>query len=128
MAANGETDGAASPVDVSVALAPNDIDSIPALLKDITAGVEKLSTGGDQARYDLILKTRTMMQALETPRETMIKHTWAQTGAIAGLSLGVETGLWKLMAKNGDKPQKVVDLAESVKVDPILLGMSYKSK
>jgi cyanophycinase-like exopeptidase len=120
---NGTDNGVAKPVDISVALAPNDIGSIPALLKDITAGVELLSTGGDQARYDLILKTRTMMQALETPRETMIKHTWAQTGAIAGLSLGVETGLWKLMAENGDKPQKVTDLAESIKVDPVLLGM-----
>lgn len=110
-------------LDVSVALAPNDIDSIPALLKDITAGVDKLATGGDQARYDLIVKARTMMQALETPRETMVKHCWAQSGAIAGLSFGVETGLWKKMAENGDKPQKVTDLAESIKVDPILLGM-----
>ncbi len=63
------------------------------------------------------------MQALETPRETMIKHCWAQTGAIAGLSFGTETGLWKLMAENGDKPQKVTDLAEKTKVDPVLLGM-----
>lgn len=36
---------------------------------------------------------------------------------------GVDTGLWKLMAKNGvDQPQKVGVLAETLRVDPVLLG------
>ncbi|KAI0153243.1 S-adenosyl-L-methionine-dependent methyltransferase [Xylariaceae sp. FL1272] len=52
----------------------------------------------------------------------MVKHTWAQTGALAGLQLGVDTGLWTLMAKQGDRPQKVSDLAATLKVDPPLLS------
>jgi hypothetical protein len=32
-------------------------------------------------------------------------------------------GLWVLMAKNGDVPQKVGDLASELDADPMLLGM-----
>lgn len=73
---NGARDSA--PVDISVALAPNNIDAVPKLLEEITAGVEALKTGGDQARQELAIKARDMMLALEAPRETMIKHVWAQ--------------------------------------------------
>lgn len=45
-----------------------------------------------------------------------------QPGADAGLITGVDTGLWTLMSKNGDKPQKVADLAETLGFDHILLG------
>lgn len=45
-----------------------------------------------------------------------------QTGAMAGFNFGVDCGLWTLMAKNGDKPQKVTDLAESLGVDSYLLS------
>ncbi|KAF4119523.1 O-methyltransferase [Geosmithia morbida] len=129
-----------TPVDISVALAPNDADSIPRLVKELQEEVASLATGGDEARHELLLKARTLTQALETPRETMIKHCWGQhnmyiddhdpdadlmqpqTGALAGLNFGVDTGLWKLMAENGDKPQKVADLAAKIGADPALLA------
>ncbi|TQN69426.1 O-methyltransferase [Colletotrichum shisoi] len=109
-------------VDVSIATQPNDLDAIPDLLKEITAGVGALSSGGDEARHELLIKARTMVQALESPRETMIKHCWGQTGALAGLNFGVDSGLWRLMAKNGDRPQKIGELAESLGVDSVLLS------
>ncbi|KAK8087155.1 O-methyltransferase- family 2 [Apiospora phragmitis] len=106
------------------------MDAVPGLVKQINAGVDALGTGGDEARHALLVKARNLMQALETPRETMIKHCWAQadangeyqTGAMAGLTTGVDTGLWALMAKNGDKPQKVSELASSLKMDTLLLS------
>jgi hypothetical protein len=49
-----------------------------------------------------------------------------QTGALAGLNFGVDSGLWKLMAKNGDKPQKVDDLASTLGVDRVLLGEYFR--
>ena len=45
-----------------------------------------------------------------------------QIGAIAAIAVGVDSGLWVLMARNGDKPQKVTDLAASLGVDPNLLS------
>jgi hypothetical protein len=85
MATNGTTpngtngvNGDQPAVDVSIAISPNNIDAVPSLLKDITAGVAALETGGDEARHDLLIKARTLVQSLETPRETMVKHCWAQ--------------------------------------------------
>jgi hypothetical protein len=45
-----------------------------------------------------------------------------QTGATGAISWGVECKLWKIMAKNGDRPQKVSELAEQADVDPLMLG------
>ncbi|TEA12127.1 O-methyltransferase mpaG [Colletotrichum sidae] len=109
-------------VTVSIATSPNDLAAVPGLLKELSAGVGALSSEGHEARHEMLLKARSLVQALETPRETMIKHCWAQTGALAGLNFGVDTGLWKLMAENGDRPQKVEDLARDLGVDARLLS------
>lgn len=77
---NGANDSNGVVVDKAVAIAPNNLDAVPGLVKQINAGVDALSTGGDEARHALLVKARNLMQALETPRETMIKHCWAQVG------------------------------------------------
>jgi hypothetical protein len=46
---------------------------------------------------------------------------------MAGLNFGVDSGLWKLMVQNGDKPQKVGELAEKLGIDHVLLSMSHVS-
>lgn len=66
-------------VDVSVALTPNDLSSVPALVNDIST-LGHAASGDYEARHQLLLKARALVQALETPRETMIKHCWAQVG------------------------------------------------
>lgn len=53
--------------------------------------------------------------------------TFRQTGAMAGLNFGVDSGLWKLMAQNGDMPQKVDELAEKLAIDHVLLSMFHVS-
>lgn len=65
-------------VDLSVAIGPNDAQAVPELVKSIVEGFGDLPSGGDRARHALILHARNLVQALETPRESMIKHTWAQ--------------------------------------------------
>lgn len=37
------------------------------------------------------------------------------------ISFGVHTGLWSTIAKNGDGPQKVVDLAKQLDIEEELL-------
>lgn len=43
-------------------------------------------------------------------------------GVDTGLVTGVDAGLWILMARNGDGPQNVSDLADKLDFDPVLLG------
>lgn len=44
---------------------------------------------------------------------------------MAGLNFGVDSGLWTLMAQNGEKPQKVGELAAKLGIDHVLLSMVH---
>lgn len=63
-------------IDVSVATQPNDMDAISTLLEEITKDFG-VFTASNTGREDLLVKCRTLVRALETPRETMIYHCWA---------------------------------------------------
>lgn len=67
-----------TPADISIALKPNDIGAVPILAQEIKDGFDALAKGNGDNRQELLIKARSLVQALEAPRETMIKHCWAQ--------------------------------------------------
>lgn len=71
------TEPGESSVDESIATEPNNIEAVPTLLKEITQDFDIFTTS-NVGRQDLLAKCRSLVQALETPRETMIYHCWAQ--------------------------------------------------
>lgn len=70
-----------SPADLETVIAPCKSDAVPKLLAEVTAAGDAFSkAGGDKAtaeRLALLKKTRELTHALETPREIMIQHLWA---------------------------------------------------
>lgn len=66
------------PVDIDIALRPGDSNAVPQILKSISAFGDAPSVDNDNTRLGLLAKARELVRALETPRETMIKHNWAQ--------------------------------------------------
>lgn len=88
---NGKTNGAANgavknghlngnfSVDDKVAISANSPDKVPGLLKDILANGLAFSADHDaSARSTLLDAARSLVHALETPRETMIRYCWSQ--------------------------------------------------
>jgi len=81
---NGHANGLANgkprepAVDIAVALSPNDLEKVPGLIQDISAAGKALNPDDSAARLQLLERARDLVRALETPRETMIKHLWAQ--------------------------------------------------
>lgn len=75
------TEPGQSSVDESIATEPNNIEAVPRLLKEITQAFDKFTTS-NVGRQDILAKCRTLVQALETPRETMIYHCWAQASTV----------------------------------------------
>lgn len=67
-----------SAVDISIVTTPNNINAVSSLLDELRKGHEALPEKGDEGRKDLLFLARTLVQSLETPRETMAKHCWAQ--------------------------------------------------
>ncbi|KAL1855243.1 hypothetical protein VTK73DRAFT_8590 [Phialemonium thermophilum] len=119
--ANGLAKRRVPVVDISVALAPCDAESVPNIVKDIAALGNTTESLDENARLELLAKARSLVLALETPRETMIRHCWAQPSALVALTVGVDTGLFFVLGAD-TKPKKVNDLAEAIGVDPPLLG------
>jgi hypothetical protein len=78
-------------VDISVALKANDLKIVPRLSSEIAAAGSSLDEGDYDARQALLRKARALVTALETPRETMIKHNWAE------VSLRMESGPRQVM-------------------------------
>ncbi|KAJ3530134.1 hypothetical protein NM208_g9459 [Fusarium decemcellulare] len=113
----------AQTVDLSLATRANNLQAVPTLVEDINTLSKSLESDDENVRHELFLKARSLVQSLQTPRELMLQHTWADPGLNAALISCVDIGLWKLMVKNGvDTSQKVDDLSRALEVDPVLLG------
>ncbi|KAI1852185.1 hypothetical protein JX265_013038 [Neoarthrinium moseri] len=103
--------------DISVALSPCDLESAPRHIQQIQKLGASLSPGDDTTRLQLLASARDLVRALETPRETMIKHCWSQPTATSALTLGIETGLFKAMAQNDGSAKTAAYLSKQVGVD-----------
>ncbi|KAK2477526.1 hypothetical protein H9L39_10014 [Fusarium oxysporum f. sp. albedinis] len=114
----------AQSVDLSFATRPGNIDAVGDLIQELSTLRRDLNHGDENIRQTMLVKARTLIHSLQTPREIMVQHTWAdKPGLNAVLITGVDIGLWKLMVKNGtDKAQKAEDLARSLGMETILLG------
>ncbi|KAJ2902791.1 hypothetical protein MKZ38_000072 [Zalerion maritima] len=108
-------------VDISVAIAPNDAAAAPGIQKEIAAFPDDVSQD-DEARLALLEKARDLVRALETPRETMIKHLWAQTGCIPAITACQRLGVFHELAAEGGTPKFAPAIAKKVKCDPNLLS------
>ena len=79
---NGSTNGkVARPSiqpSVEVAISPNDASRVPDTIATIQSLGKNFSPSDNASRQSLLAEARRLVQALETPRETMIKHNWAQ--------------------------------------------------
>ncbi|KAK6212654.1 hypothetical protein LQW54_005075 [Pestalotiopsis sp. IQ-011] len=112
----------AEPVDISIIQEPADLGAVLPTLKYLNAGLPSLATDSDDARSDMLQAAWKLVLSLETPRETMIRHCWAQSGVVAALNTGTVSGLWLAMAQNGDRPQTVKELATATGMDSVLLA------
>ena len=64
-------------IDLSVATRASNPDAVPGLIEDINALHRGSNDGDEESRHKLVVKTRSLLQSLLTPREQMVQHTWA---------------------------------------------------
>ncbi|KAM7208263.1 S-adenosyl-L-methionine-dependent methyltransferase [Naviculisporaceae sp. PSN 640] len=93
-------------IDPSIIVNPNDLSSVPTLLKQIQAKGNLLSFNVspetdlefESARLSLLHSLRRLTLALEKPRETMIRQNWGDSAGHAVLTIGIEAGIWSSLA------------------------------
>ncbi|KAK5658196.1 hypothetical protein OQA88_2169 [Cercophora sp. LCS_1] len=101
-------------VDVAIASQPGDVGAVPGLLADIADLQHNLDLGDRYARLYFLDKARKLVQALETPRETVLRHVGAETATFYMITLGVDIGLFAALAKNHGSPKKAVELSKTL--------------
>jgi hypothetical protein len=118
---NGHDSHNSGSVAMSIALEANDMEHVPTILKGIEEAGQQLSVDNSATRLKLLERARDLVRALETPRETMIKHCWAETNVMTALSVCKSRGIFDLLAEHGGSPKLAKDLAVRSGVDPPLL-------
>ncbi|MBE3044539.1 hypothetical protein IMZ48_18620 [Candidatus Bathyarchaeota archaeon] len=63
--------------DLALATRPGNADAVPRIIEEINALQGHLKDGGEAIRHELVIKARSLVQALQTPREQMLQHNWA---------------------------------------------------
>jgi hypothetical protein len=107
--------------DVSIALSAANIEAVPSLIKEINALSGDLDSDDPTARLKLMAKAKSLWQSLETPRETMLRHVWAEPSLHCALTAGTVKEVWTHVARI-DGPFKVADVAKEKNIEPALLG------
>lgn len=67
----------AGDLDLSLATRPNNFMAVGGLIQDINDLQKNLVEGDEETRHELVIKTRSLLQSLQTPREQMVQHIWA---------------------------------------------------
>ncbi|PYH84606.1 o-methyltransferase [Aspergillus uvarum CBS 121591] len=110
----------------SVAIAPNDPEEVPALLKRIALHGEAYLTENDELERTRILDSaRSLVYALETPREAIVRHCWSQSSLHAAIEIGVDVDLFTALSRD-DKPKSAAELAMATGVSQVMLARVLK--
>ncbi|CAI7573252.1 unnamed protein product [Penicillium palitans] len=120
----GSVNGNATDVE-GLALTSNLPDTVPSLLQTVAGHGKDLLAQDPEARFKLLEAARSLIYALETPREAIIRHCWSESTSYAALETAVDINLFSALGTD-DKPKTVAELAKATSVDSILLGRLMK--
>lgn len=73
-------------VDPKAAVSPSAPGELPLLVKEIQSSSQDYITGDITARLKLLEAARSLVYAMETPQETMLRYCWAQVCQFEGTS------------------------------------------
>ncbi|KAL4920630.1 S-adenosyl-L-methionine-dependent methyltransferase [Aspergillus aurantiobrunneus] len=108
-----------------LAVSPNLPAQIPGLLDEVASSGKQYLAAEPKARLTLLETARSLVYALETPREAIIRHCWSESTAYAALETAVGLNLFAALGTD-DRSKSVAELAQSTGSDPALLGRLMK--
>ncbi|PWY82953.1 S-adenosyl-L-methionine-dependent methyltransferase [Aspergillus heteromorphus CBS 117.55] len=106
-----------------IAISPNAPDAIPALIDQISSS-RTLSADDPKARLRLRDAARSLANALETPRDAIVRHRWSEATGYAAILTAIDLGLFGELGVG--KSRSVGELAVVTKSDPVLLSRISK--
>jgi hypothetical protein len=114
-------------VDGSVAISANTPELVPGLVGQVASLGKDVNLQDHKDRSTLLEAARSLVYALETPREAMIRYCWSQATLYAALETGVDLDVFSVLSKD-EKPKTAAELAAATGADPVMLGMLLLSE
>ncbi|KAJ5360025.1 hypothetical protein N7517_009216 [Penicillium concentricum] len=108
-----------------VATSPSMPELVPNLVNQISSLGKSVSLHDYTDRIALVEAAQSLVYALQTPREAMNRHCWAQTATYSSVQIGIDLGLFAILSKD-DKPKSAAELAKATGADPALLARILK--
>ncbi|CAI7587044.1 unnamed protein product [Penicillium glandicola] len=104
-----------------VAACANTPELVPGLVDQIASLGKVASLKDHTDRTTLLEAAISLVYALETPREAMMRHCWAQNTLFASMETVIDLGVFAILSKD-EKPKSAADLAKATCADPVLLA------
>ncbi|KAH7310184.1 O-methyltransferase [Rhexocercosporidium sp. MPI-PUGE-AT-0058] len=98
-----------------------------ARVKDLVEKSQKISLSDSTSRRELLDVAQSIVHELETPMEAIYRMVIVQPVLYFTVRIGIELGLFDLMAKEESHPRSSAHLGGLLGVDPILLGRLLKN-
>ncbi|KAJ5131069.1 O-methyltransferase family 2 [Penicillium bovifimosum] len=111
--------------DGTVAISANTPELVPGLVDQVASLGKDVNLQDHKDRSTLLEAARSLVYALETPREAMIRYCWSQATLYAALETGVDLDVFAVLSKD-EKPKTATDLAAATGADPVMLARILK--
>ncbi|EKV08093.1 O-methyltransferase [Penicillium digitatum PHI26] len=108
-----------------IAMSANTPELVPGLVDQVASLGKGVRLQDYTDRTTLLEVARSLVYALETPREVIIRHCWSQTTLFASMEIAVDLGLFAVLSKD-EKPKSADELAKATGADPVLLARILK--
>lgn len=102
------------------------LDETTSLTAKVDRLVEAMQKGDAGARKELLVASRSLYLAVETPMEALLRMYWAETTLLAAFKIAVDLNLFEHLASDGGKPKRTSQLAEATGAEPELLERILK--
>ncbi|KAJ5774223.1 O-methyltransferase family 2 [Penicillium paradoxum] len=112
-------------VDGTVAISANTPELVPGLVDEVASLGKVANLQDHKDRSTLLEAARSLVYALETPREAMIRYCWSQSTLYAALETAVDLGVFAVLSKD-EKPKTATNLASATGADAVMLARILK--
>ncbi|KAL4887927.1 S-adenosyl-L-methionine-dependent methyltransferase [Aspergillus ambiguus] len=108
-----------------IAISPNAPQDASALIEQIASYGKSIPLENMQERCKLRDTARALADALETPRERLIRQCWSQLTEFAAIETAINLGIFEFLAQS-KQPVSASELARSSNADPVVLSRILK--
>ncbi|KAK8018060.1 O-methyltransferase [Apiospora marii] len=98
-----------------------DMDNVAQALKQVAQDGERFMDDGPAARERLVASARALVQAAETPMESLLWHVWALPTRTAAARIAVDLKIFETAVENDGSPKSNENLAAATGASPTLV-------